>query len=138
MLALAELPTLGAGRTDESTRVVSIPNSARGQRWAIENRYGQDPDARSHGEVFLSVLASRLTPAGLHLLDEPETPLSPRGILQLLALLQDRVARGCQFIVATHSPMLLALPDAEILSFGDGIHTFRRRACRSPATPHDS
>ena len=78
--------------------------------------------------MFLSLLASRLTPAGLHLLDEPEAPLSPRGTLQLLALLQDRVARGCQFIVATHSPMLLALPGAEILVFEQG--TVR-------ATPYD-
>jgi predicted ATPase len=95
-------------------------SSARAQRRAIEDRYGRDPDARSHGEVFLSLLASRLTPGGLHLLDEPEAPLSPRGVLQLLALLRDRVARQCQFIIATHSPMLLALPEAEILVFEGG------------------
>jgi predicted ATPase len=94
--------------------------ATRAQRHAIEDRYGRDPDARSHGEVFLSLLASRLTPGGLYLLDEPEAPLSPRGVLQLLALLQDRTARDCQFIVATHSPMLLALPDAEILVFEGG------------------
>jgi predicted ATPase len=96
-------------------------NAARGQRLAIENRYGREPDAKSHGEVFLSLLASRLTPRGLYLLDEPEGPLSPRGILQLLALLTDRAANGCQFIVATHSPMVLALPDADILVFDDGV-----------------
>lgn len=96
--------------------------AARGQRLALEDRYGEDPDARSHGEVFLSLLASRLTPGGLYFLDEPEAPLSPRGVLQLLALIKDRVARDCQFIVATHSPMLMAFPEAAIYLFvGDGI-----------------
>ena len=93
---------------------------ARAERRDIVNRYGEDPDARSHGEVFLGLLASRLVPDGLYLLDEPEAPLSPRGILQLLALLKDRVANGCQFIVSTHSPMLMAFPDASIQVFADG------------------
>lgn len=96
--------------------------TVRGQRRALEHRYGKDPDARSHGEVFLGLLASRLTPGGLYFLDEPEAPLSPRGILQLLALLKDRVAQDCQFIIATHSPMLMAFPDAAIYVFeGDAI-----------------
>jgi predicted ATPase len=91
--------------------------AARGQRLALEGRYGKDPDALSHGEVFLTLLASRLMPGGLYFLDEPEAPLSPRGILQLIALIKDRVARDCQFIVATHSPMLLAFPEAAIYVF---------------------
>jgi predicted ATPase len=96
--------------------------AARGQRQALEGRYGEDPDARSHGEVFLGLLASRLVPRGLYLLDEPEAPLSPRGILQLIALLTDRVARQCQFIIATHSPMLLAFPGSTIYVFaGDAV-----------------
>jgi predicted ATPase len=98
--------------------------SARGQRLALEGRYGADPDARSHGEVFLTLLASRLTPGGLHFFDEPEGPLSPRGVLQLIALIKDRVARDCQFIIATHSPMLMAFPGAAIYLF-DGA-TIRR------------
>ena len=98
--------------------------SARGQRLALEGRYGADPDARSHGEVFLTLLASRLTPGGLHFLDEPEGPLSPRGVLQLIALIKDRVGRDCQFIIATHSPMLMAFPGAAIYVFDDA--TIRR------------
>jgi predicted ATPase len=97
--------------------------SARGQRRALEGRYGKDPDARSHGEVFLSLLATRIVPRGLYLLDEPEAPLSPRGVLQLLALLKERVDQSCQFIIATHSPMLLAFPDATIFVFADGAIT---------------
>jgi predicted ATPase len=94
--------------------------AARGQREALEGRYGKDPDARSHGEVFLGLLASRLVPGGLYLLDEPEAPLSPRGILQLIALLKDRVGHDCQFIIATHSPMLMAFPEATIYVFDGG------------------
>lgn len=97
--------------------------AARGQRQALESRYGKDPDARSHGEVFLGLLASRIVPGGLYLLDEPEAPLSPRGVLQLIALLKDRVTNKCQFIIATHSPMLMALPDAAIYVFADNAIT---------------
>jgi predicted ATPase len=97
--------------------------AVRAQRQALESRYGKDPDARSHGEVFLGLLASRIVPGGLYLLDEPEAPLSPRGVLQLIALLKDRVAKKCQFVIATHSPMLMALPDATIYVFADNAIT---------------
>jgi len=97
--------------------------AAAGQRHTLEKRYGKDPDARSHGEVFLGLLASRLVPGGLYLLDEPEAPLSPRGVLQLIALIKDRVGQQCQFIIATHSPMLLAFPEATICVFAEGAVT---------------
>jgi len=93
---------------------------ARGQRSALEGRYGIDPDARSHGETFLALLQTRLVPNGLYVLDEPETPLSPARVLALIALLADRVARNCQFIIATHSPVLMAFPGATILHAEDG------------------
>ena len=93
---------------------------AEGQRLALERRYGADPDARSHGETFLALLGTRLVPNGLYFLDEPEAPLSPSRVLALMALLLDRVAQGCQFVVATHSPILLALPQATILLLEDG------------------
>jgi predicted ATPase len=93
---------------------------ARGQRVALARRYGADPDARSHGETFLALLQTRLVPNGLYFLDEPETPLSPTRVLALIALLADRVRHGCQFVIATHSPLLMALPDATILLAEDG------------------
>jgi predicted ATPase len=89
--------------------------TAAGQRAALIRRYGADPDARSHGETFLHLLQQRLQPRGLYFLDEPETPLSPIRVLALLAILRDRVAQDCQFVIATHSPILMALPGAEIL-----------------------
>jgi predicted ATPase len=92
----------------------------RGQRRAFVRDYGEEPDARSHGETFLHLLHRRLVPNGLYFLDEPETPLSPSRVLALLALLADRVALGCQFIIATHSPILMALPGAAILLAEEG------------------
>lgn len=93
---------------------------ARGQRGALVSRYGENPDAASHGEGFLRLLQERLKPNGLYLLDEPETPLSPTRVLALMSLIAEMAAAHCQFIVATHSPILMALPMAEILLLDDG------------------
>jgi predicted ATPase len=93
---------------------------ASGQRGALAAAYGADPDAGSHGETFLNLMQKRLKPGGLYLLDEPETPLSPQRQLALLALLKRCLAEECQFIIATHSPILMALPGAEILLFEGG------------------
>jgi predicted ATPase len=89
--------------------------AAAKERAALTRRYGADPDARSHGETFLHLLQQRLQPRGLYFLDEPETPLSPTRVLALLAILKNRTAEDCQFVIATHSPILMALPGAEIL-----------------------
>ena len=93
---------------------------ARGQRSALEQRYGEDLDANSHGESFLKVFASRVVPNGLYVLDEPETPLSPQRQLALLAFLLDATRDGSQFIIATHSPILMAYPGADIYCFDQG------------------
>jgi predicted ATPase len=86
----------------------------------LARKYWSDPVNRSHGETFLELLAARLLPNGLYFLDEPETPLSPSRVIALLALLKDRVGAGCQFVVATHSPILMALPDSQILLSEEG------------------
>ena len=80
---------------------------------------GVSPHHRSHGESFLDLAAHRFGPNGLYLLDEPEAALSVSGCMALLARLADLVSRNCQVIVATHSPVLLALPGATILEIGD-------------------
>jgi predicted ATPase len=85
----------------------------------MERRYGVDLDANSHGQSFLRVFRSRFVPGGLYLLDEPEAPLSPQSQLALSAMMLDMVAQDAQFIVATHSPILLAFPGARILSFDE-------------------
>jgi predicted ATPase len=80
-------------------------------------RYMAHFDARSHGESFLDLFSDRVHPGGLYLLDEPETPLSPQRQIALLGLIIDAARAGAQFIIATHSPILLACPGARILSF---------------------
>jgi predicted ATPase len=90
---------------------------ARGQRAALESSYGEDPDAKSHGESFLEFFKQRMVPGGIYLMDEPETPLSPLRILSLISMMKEMVEQQCQFIIATHSPILMAFQDARILSF---------------------
>jgi len=76
-------------------------------------------DSRSHGESFFDVFSTRVRPRGLYLLDEPEAPLSPKRQLALLRLIVRAADDGAQFIIATHSPILLACPGARIFSFDE-------------------
>jgi predicted ATPase len=79
---------------------------------------------RSHGEGFLTLLQRKFTRPGFYLMDEPESPLSFTSTLGLLAHLDTLRAAGAQVVVATHSPLLTALPDATILELGE--HGIRR------------
>ena len=79
---------------------------------------------QSHGESFLSLVENRFEGNGLYLLDEPEAALSPRRLMSLLLLIDRVVKKNSQFIIATHSPIVMAYPDSEIMLFsGDGITT---------------
>ncbi len=84
---------------------------------------GRSLHTRSHGEAFLAIIQNRFK-AGMFILDEPESALSPQRQLHLLAQMYRMVAAGgSQFIVATHSPILMTYPDAQLLSFdGGAIH----------------
>ena len=122
--------TMDANRSEmerEVARITEDPSiSARARGYALmpyvreigalQARYGASVDGRSHGEAFLALFQQRLGAGGLILLDEPEAPLSPQRQLALLALVMDAADRGAQFVIATHSPILMALPGAEILS----------------------
>jgi predicted ATPase len=84
----------------------------------VSHAYGDKPlHQQSHGEAFLSLMAQRLTGNGLYLMDEPEAALSPQRQLAFLAALHDLVSKGGQFVIATHSPIIMAYPDATILHF---------------------
>jgi predicted ATPase len=103
------------GRSDYARGLAMGP--ARSSLGEMTRRYGADLDARSHGESFLALFQARLVPQGLYLLDEPEAALSPQRQLALLAMLREAVAEGAQFVLATHSPLLLAYPGARLYSF---------------------
>ncbi len=76
---------------------------------------------QSHGESFLSLFKNRFSQAGFYLLDEPEAALSPQKQLSFLVILNELLQQpDTQFIITTHSPLLLAFPQAQILSFDDG------------------
>jgi predicted ATPase len=91
--------------------------SIQGQKSELVAKYGEDLNANSHGESFLKVFQARFIPGGLYLLDEPEAPLSPLRQLSLLSILKDMVEQDAQFIIVTHSPIIMAFPGASILSF---------------------
>jgi predicted ATPase len=79
---------------------------------------GRSLMSQSHGESFMSFFRSRFALEGLYLLDEPETALSPKRQIEFLKLVRDMAGTGrAQFIIATHSPILLACPGAALLSF---------------------
>lgn len=95
-----------------------------------EEEYSRGPGGRpqhlhekSHGESFLATAQNNFRPGGLYFLDEPEAALSPQRQLTLLREIYTCARAGAQFFMVTHSPILLGLPDAAILSFDDGpIH----------------
>jgi predicted ATPase len=105
------------GRSQLAQNLARMPY-ARELR-AMEAQYGRSLDSFSHGESFLELFQARFRPSGLYLLDEPEVPLSPSRQLTFIALLKQMVAEDSQFIIATHSPILLAFPGATILSFDE-------------------
>jgi len=76
---------------------------------------------KSHGESFLALAQNNFRGHGLYLLDEPEAALSPQRQLTLLIEISKLARQDAQFIIASHSPILLGIPDAQILSFDDGV-----------------
>lgn len=90
----------------------------------LELRYGgKTLHNQSHGESFLSIAKYQFGPQGLYIMDEPESALSPLAQLSLLKRMNDLVKQGSQFIVATHSPILTAYPNAIIYNLDqNGVH----------------
>ncbi|MCX6857923.1 MAG: AAA family ATPase [Verrucomicrobia bacterium] len=83
---------------------------------------GKSLHEQSHGESFFATLTHRLGGQGVYLFDEPEAALSPQRQLELLVRMHELIGDFSQFVIATHSPILMAYPDAWIYQFGpDGI-----------------
>jgi predicted ATPase len=88
---------------------------------ALEAHGGRPLHGMSHGEAFLALVLERFRPGGLFLLDEPEAAMSPQNCLTLLRRMRELALGGAQFVIATHSPLLLAYPEATIYALDDGI-----------------
>ena len=105
------------GRSELARTLAKGPAAA--SLGAMEAMYGRDLDANSHGESFLRLFRSRFVPNGVYLLDEPEAALSAQSQLGFIAMMSEMVGQGAQFIIATHSPVLMAVPGATIYSFDE-------------------
>jgi predicted ATPase len=98
-----------------ATEIERLDSEEGGPR-VIDSYGGKSLHEQSHGESFMALMLNRFGGSGLYLLDEPEAALSPQRQLSALARIHDLVKAGSQFIIATHSPILLAYPDAYIYS----------------------
>jgi predicted ATPase len=88
-------------------------------RLGVDDAYGgRSLHAQSHGESFMTLLKTRFLGGGLYLLDEPEAALSPARQIEALGRIHELVLQGSQFVIATHSPILMSYPDALILHCG--------------------
>ncbi|MCI8777854.1 MAG: AAA family ATPase [Bacilli bacterium] len=87
--------------------------------YSLYNAYGGNLHECSHGESFLKLIKNRFTDHGLYILDEPEAALSPQRQMSLLCLIDDLVKNGSQFIIATHSPILISYINGKILDLND-------------------
>jgi predicted ATPase len=97
-----------------ATQIEALDEPPDAGRRVIDSYGGVSLHEQSHGESFLSLVLNRFGPNGLYLLDEPEAALSLRGSLALLRRMHDLVGAGSQFLVSTHSPILLGYPGARI------------------------
>jgi len=134
----------GSARPSESElhNYLRLARGARREKWgfflraetmfnvfteAEEHEYDWEAlHEKSHGEAFLWVALERFHGSGLYILDEPESALSPQRQLAFLGRMHQLVRAGSQFVISTHSPILMAYPEARIFQLGgDGIRDVR-------------
>lgn len=89
--------------------------------YSLYNSYGGNLHECSHGESFIKLVKNRFTENGLYILDEPEAALSPNRQMTLLCLIDELVKKGSQFIIATHSPILISYINGTILDLNDNF-----------------
>lgn len=105
-----------------ATEIERLDEDPMGGPKVIESFGGRSLHEQSHGESFLTLLMERFRGEALYILDEPEAALSPQRQLAALSRIHELVQQGSQFVIATHSPILMAYPDAQIYQCdGDGI-----------------
>ncbi len=112
---IKEIDNTYDNRSDLSRKLAKGPYNK--SLYELKSKYGEGLETKSHGESYLELFQSRFVPNGLYILDEPETPLSPLKQLAFISMIKDMVEQNSQFIIATHSPILMAIPGATIISF---------------------
>lgn len=101
--------------------------SEEGGEGPLYEIYGGNLHECSHGESFIKLVKNRFIPKGLYILDEPEAALSPQRQMSLLCLIDDLVKNGAQFIIATHSPILISYRDGVILDLNNNFEKVNYR-----------
>ncbi|MBP1560658.1 MAG: AAA family ATPase [Oscillospiraceae bacterium] len=105
-----------------ATQIDELDSISTGLPSLIDSYGGISLHEQSHGESFLALVQNRFGGNGVYILDEPEAALSPMRLMTLIAEISALVRRDSQFIIATHSPILMAMPNSEILEITeDGI-----------------
>lgn len=98
-----------------ATNIEELDNEPLGGSKVIESFGGKSLHEQSHGESFFAVFTERFQGNGLYILDEPEAALSPLRQLSMLARINELVNQGSQFIISTHSPIIMAYPKSKII-----------------------
>lgn len=93
--------------------------------YSLYNSYGGNLHECSHGESFIKLVQNRFSDHGLYILDEPEAALSPSRQMSLLCLIDELVKEGSQFIIVTHSPILISYRDGEILDLNNNFNKIK-------------
>lgn len=106
-----------------ASEIVRISNEGGGG--PLYNLYGGNLHECSHGESFIKLVQNRFVDNGLYILDEPESALSPSRQMTLLCLIDDLVKRGSQFIIATHSPILISYINGKILDLNNNFNEIK-------------
>jgi len=99
--------------------------SEEGGQGPLYDSYGGNLHECSHGESFIKLVQNRFSENGLYILDEPEAALSPQRQMSLLCLIDDLIRKGSQFIIATHSPILISYRNGEILDLNDNFEKIK-------------
>jgi predicted ATPase len=106
-----------------ATEIERLDGDAAGGSPIIDAYGGRSLHQQSHGESFFALMTHRFRGRGLYILDEPEAALSPKRQLMMLRRMRQLVQQDSQFIIATHSPILLAYPNARILVLNEQGYT---------------
>ena len=107
-----------------ASNIDDLDEDSEGGAPIITNYGGVSLHKQSHGESFMALVENRFGGNGLYILDEPEAALSPMRLMRLIYCMKELVQKDSQFIISTHSPILMTFPGAEVLEITeDGIRT---------------
>lgn len=110
-----------------ATYIDELDRELEGGKKIISSYGGKFLHQQSHGESFMALFLNRLTGKGLYILDEPEAALSPMRQMAFISRMHDLVCDASQFIIATHSPIIMAYPNAYILNVEQGYEVIEYR-----------